>query len=279
MCLRAFQFVQFVNRKGFKMSKIEAFWKDATADDVARVMAGETVEARFRDSETQPWGDCYTLTGWVNERRHQWRSAEAGGRWNFCQVYREPSYWTNKPDPEPGFRLLGKLPDEPKLATDECWNRSERKWQQVRNDDGIQEYQAWYRRRIEVEPKFAVGQMVKVVGPKATDARYWSEKMNQHIGTTSPIKVREKKDDSWFYELGCSVIWAFSEDYLEAVEPEPKHYVLRVGDSFETPSGQLIKVASLDTCQMQYKLKAGFKATLPNGQTITAKEKGFEVTQ
>jgi hypothetical protein len=35
------------------------------------------------------------------------------------------------------------------------------------------------------------------------------------------------------------------------MEPEPQHYVLRVGDM----------------------------ANLPNGQTITATEKGFEVTQ
>jgi hypothetical protein len=30
---------------------------------------------------------------------------------------------------------------------------------------------------------------------------------------------------------------------------------------------------------MQYELKAGYAANLPNGQTITATEKGFEVTQ
>jgi hypothetical protein len=164
------------------MSKIEQFWENATADDVARVMKGETVEARFRDSESVKWVEngC-SLAGWC---AGVWTSS-SGLPWNFCQVYREPSYWTKRPDPGPGWRLLGKFPDEPKLATDECWNPSERKWQQVKNDDGIQEYQAWYRRRI------------------------------------------------------------------EPVEPEPKHYVLRVGDS----------------------------ATLPNGQTITATEKGFEVTE
>jgi hypothetical protein len=114
----------------------------------------------------------------------QWYSTD-DDFWTQCQVYREPSWYANKPDPGPGFRLLNKFPDEPKLATDECWNPSERKWQQVRNDDGIQEYQAWYRRRI------------------------------------------------------------------EPVEPEPLHYVLLVGES----------------------------AKLPNGQTIKATEKGFEVTQ
>jgi hypothetical protein len=166
--------------------KIEAFWGNATADDVARVMKGETVEARFRDSETQPWGDCYTLTGWVNELRHQWRSAEAGGRWNFCQVYREPSYWANKPDPGPEWRLLEKFPDEEPKPGDECLGVSGQWGPSCQaKDGGHQVFGIWYRRRI------------------------------------------------------------------EPVEPEPKHYVLRVGDS----------------------------ATLPNGQTITATEKGFEVTE
>jgi hypothetical protein len=141
--------------------KIEAFWQDATADDVARVMAGETVEARFRDSETQPWGDCYTLTGWVNELRHQWRSAEAGGRWNFCQVYREPSWYANKPDPGPGCRLLEKFPPEAKLGTDDYWSVLGEEWRPVGSGDNDQHEQVWYRRRIEpVEPVGPVEQLI-----------------------------------------------------------------------------------------------------------------------
>jgi hypothetical protein len=140
------------------MSKIEAFWENATAKDVERVMAGETVEARFRDSETMPWGDCYTLTGWVNELRHQWRSAEAGGRWNHCQVYREPSWWTSKPDPGTGYRLLGKFPDEELKPGDECFS-STGKWDQSYKATigERQSYGMWYRRRIEpVEPEPAI---------------------------------------------------------------------------------------------------------------------------
>jgi hypothetical protein len=190
------------------MSKIEAFWENATADDVARVMAGERVEARFRDSEVRDW-QIGRLNGWADREFR----CELANCWRYCQVYREPAWYANKPDPEPGFRLLGKLPDEPKLATDECWNRSERKWQQVRNDDGIQEYQAWYRRRI------------------------------------------------------------------EPVDPEPKHYVLRVGDSVETPNGHRVQVISRSETQRFYALTAGDKVTLPNGQTITITAKGFEVTQ
>jgi hypothetical protein len=162
--------------------KIEAFWENATADDVARVMKGETVEARFRDDEKDEW-KIAVLSGWskFNERdRLPWAS-RGGLCYMYCQVYREPSWHANKPDPGPGYRLLGRFPDEPKLGTDEAWNPRSEKWYPVATDNGIQDHGYWYRRRI------------------------------------------------------------------EPVEPEPKHYVL--------------------------------KLTLPNGQTITITAKGFEVTQ
>jgi hypothetical protein len=136
------------------MSKVEKFWQDATADDVARVMAGETVEARFRDSEIQPWGDCYTLTGWVNELRHQWRSAEADGIWNFCQVYREPSWYAERPGPGPGYRLLEKFPDEDPQLGDSVFCPGSEIWLDLEAPfEPGQRHGLWYRRRIEpVEP-------------------------------------------------------------------------------------------------------------------------------
>jgi hypothetical protein len=167
--------------------------------------------------------------------------------WKFCQVYREPSWHANKPDPGPGRRLLGKFPDEPKLATDEAWDCHLKEWRPTFTNDGDQVETIWYRRRIEaVEPKFAVGQTVKVVGPKGSDARHWSEKMNQHVGKESPIKAREKKDDGWFYELGCSAIWSFDEDYIEPVEPvESKPVLIRrrvveIGDELKLPNGRVL---------------------------------------
>ena len=193
--------------------KIEAFWENATADDVAKIAnTRKSIQARFRDEDNEDWVDCL-LAGWKLSRHlpgARWIDAD-GAMWNHCQVYREPSWYANKPDPGPGFRLLGKFPDEPKLATDEAWNHSEGKWQQVRNDNGIQEHQAWYRRRIE------------------------------------PV--------------------------------EPKHYVLRVGDTVETPNGQRVQVISRSETQSFWALTAGDKLTLPNGQTITITAKGFEVTQ
>jgi len=225
--------------------KIERFWKNATADDVVRVMKGEAVEARFRDSETQPWGDCYTLIGWVNERRHQWRSAEGGGRWNHCQVYREPSWWLERPDPGRGWRLLGKFPDEPKLATDEAWDCHLKEWRRTFTNDGNQVKTVWYRRRIEeVEPepvKLGEGSRCPIQG------------------CSGSLRFRPVKDCSCHTRPPCSHCednlphceyceWTIG-DPIEEVEPGPKHYVLPVG----------------------------YTATLPSGQTITITEKGFEV--
>jgi hypothetical protein len=156
------------------MSKIEAFWENATANQ-----------------------------GWVS-----------GLTWNHCQVYREPSWYADKPDPGPGFRLLGKFPDEELKPGDECFS-STGKWDQSYKATigERQSYGFWYRRRI------------------------------------------------------------------EPVEPEPKHYVLRVGDSVETPSGHRVEAVSRRETQWSYRLSAGDNLTLPNGQTITITEKGFEVTQ
>ena len=198
------------------MNKIEAFWQDATADDVARVMAGETVEARFRDFEKDEW-KIAVLSGWskFNERdRLPWAS-RGGLCYLHCQVYREPSWWTKRPDPGPGWRLLGKLPDEELKPGDELWFKEDELWGVSNNaHHGMtQGPGCWYRRRI------------------------------------------------------------------EPVEPEPKHYVLRVGDTVETPRGHLIEVVSSTAEQRIYSLDAGDKLTLPNGQTITITAKGFEVTQ
>jgi hypothetical protein len=199
------------------MSKIEAFWENATADDVAKIAnTRKSIPARFRDEETEDWVD-YLLTGWKLSRHLPgavWIDAD-GASWAHCQVYREPSWYADKPEPGQGFRLLDKFPDEELKPGDEYFDQATIKWRCSLNAKAGQPQpeKVWYRRRI------------------------------------------------------------------EAVEPEPKHYVLRVGDSVETPSGQLVKAVSPGVEQIEFKLRAGFTAKLPNGQTITATEKGYEVTQ
>jgi hypothetical protein len=227
--------------------KIEAFWVDATADDVAEIAnTRKPISARVRDEENEVWREDL-ISGWRLSRfvpGAVWIDAD-GVHWEHCQVYREPSWHANKPEPGPGYRLLGKFPDESRGVKDDVFVGG--KWLPARWDDGKQLEGTWYRRRIEPvepkEPKFAVGQTVRVIGPKGSDARHWSEKMNIHLGRTSPIKVREKKDDDWFYELGCSAIWAFREDYLEAVEAD-RGIALSVGDVVHHPSGLLLTITA-----------------------------------
>ena len=197
------------------MSKIEAFWVNATAKDVERVMAGETVEARFRNSKKREWENG-NLRGWsqVEQDKRFWD--QRAYQWLKCQVYREPTWWTNKPGPGPGYRLLEKFPDEELKPGDELWDLwDDKQWAESENANcgGHQGFGFWYRRRI------------------------------------------------------------------EPVNPEPKHYVLRVGDSVETPSGHRVQVISRSETQRFWVLAAGDKLTLPNGQTITVTAKGFEVTQ
>jgi hypothetical protein len=133
--------------------KIEAFWGNATADDVARVMAGETVEARFRDDEGGKWLESdHSLGGYDStEEFCKWISS-TGCPWRFCQVYREPSWHANKPDPGPGWRLLGKFPDEELKPGDDAWDVwNDKQWRESDSANGRlpQGKDIWYRRRIE----------------------------------------------------------------------------------------------------------------------------------
>jgi hypothetical protein len=134
-------------------TKIEEFWRDATADDVARVMKGEKVEARFRDEDYEEWRDGEFLGGLRAFRSIPLAWIDLDGvQWAQCQVYDPQQWWLDKPDPGKGWRLLGKFPDEPKLATDEAWDCHLREWRQTFTNDGDQAKAVWYRRRIESNP-------------------------------------------------------------------------------------------------------------------------------
>jgi hypothetical protein len=263
--------------------RIEAFWQDATADDVARVMAGETVEARFRDSAIHLWMERLKLAGVIRGLDGKPRWIASTGSWVFCQVYREPSWWTNKPDPGPEWRLLNKFPDEELKPGDEGWDLwRDGQWAESENakDGSPQQPETWYRRRIEREPKFAVDQMVRVIGPKVRPDMHWGKEMDPHIGFVGVIRsIPIREGESTFYNLEGVGIWCFREDYLEPVEPEPKHYVLRVGDSCETPNGNRTIVVSQERTQSFVNFGVGDVVKTIHGQTITITEKGYEVTQ
>jgi hypothetical protein len=123
--------------------KIEQFWRDATAADIAKVMKGEQLQARFRNKCVPYWTEHY-LCG-VNGRH--WIAGNF--RWDLCQVYEPPQWYIDKPDPGEGYRLLEKFPDEPKLGTDEAWDCHSKEWRRTFANDGNQAKAVWYRRRIE----------------------------------------------------------------------------------------------------------------------------------
>jgi hypothetical protein len=241
------------------MSKIEQFWQDATADDVAEIANNRNpISARLRDSGEDGWEEGLLAGCKLRRSDVAWIDAD-GASWKQCQVYREPSWYANKPEPGPGYRLLEKLPDEPKLATDEAWDCHSKEWRRTFANDGDQVKTVWYRRRSEpVEPKFAVGQTVKVVGPKATDAKHWDSEMARHVGTLQTIKYIEgfANPPEIFYGVYGIDSRKFREDYLEPVEPEP----------VEAPN-------------TYHYTNPGDVVHCPNGTVIVIGSKGFEVTQ
>jgi len=257
------------------MTKIEAFWENATSEDVAEIAnTRKSIVARVRDEENEGWVDC-PLVGWKLSKHlpgHRWIDADAA-MWNHCQVYREPSYWTNKPDPGPEWRLLGKFPDEPVAVGDEFFRDYE--WHPSCLEIGDPQTNGiWYRRRIEpVEAK-------PVLTGSMRDS-FENEMLKRYGWKADQLRTQ---GDGRYFDLGIEQYWqAFQAGAKyqsgQVVEPEPQHYILRVGDSVETPRGHKINVVSLNAEQRIYSLDAGDKLTLPNGQAITITEKGFEVKE
>lgn len=127
--------------------KIEQFWREATADDIAKVMRGEKVEARFRDHDSAVWRDQEYLGGY-----RLWRGIKPwfidldGVSWQIGQVYDPPEWYVNKPDPGEGYRMLEKFPPEPKQRRDWFWDKDRSVWILV-GSDGDQAEDVWYRRR------------------------------------------------------------------------------------------------------------------------------------
>jgi hypothetical protein len=246
--------------------KIEAFWVNATAFEVARVMNGETVEARFRDDEGGKWLESdHSLGGYDStEEVCKWISS-TGCPWRYCQVYREPSWHANKPDPGPGFRLLEKFPPEELQPEDDWWGVESKDWLPSRRAcrGEQQDEDAWYRRRIE---QLLSGHRWLANGDRLESGDLYYEK-----GV-----LLEVGHEYW----GDKVMLA--EAFMRKIEqpkPEPKHYVLRVGDSVETPCGNRVTVMPQGSTQRFLNAKAGDTIKTTHGQTITITEKGFEVTQ
>jgi hypothetical protein len=157
--------------------------------------------------------------------------------------------------------LLGKFPDEELKPGDEAWDVwNDKQWRMSDSANGRlpQGRDIWYRRRIEPEPKFAVGQTVKVVGPKVKPAKDWGKEMDRHVGLAGVIRsIPILEGEGTFYNLEGIGIWCFREDYLEPVEPvESKPLLIR-----------------------RWTVDPGDEIKLPNGRMLVISKDGFEVTQ
>jgi hypothetical protein len=184
--------------------KIEQFYRDATADDVARVVNGETVEARFRDEEHDSWSIAL-LFGWSMDEGRDWIDSGYDS-WEQCQVYDPPAWFLNKPEPGEGYRLLGKFPDEPLGPKDQWWDDEDSEWCDATNASGsrCKQNNLWYRRRIETNNPVIPDSCKETSAPNSS-----------HLGQI--IEVRNYEDADW------------QRAELEAVFPHTEFaYVARV---------------------------------------------------
>jgi len=218
--------------------KIEKFWRDATAEDVARVMNGETVEARVRDKSNENWKPS-RLMGFYDTKPYSWLTID--GAFAQCQVYDPPQWFKNKPDPGEGWRLLGKFPDEPKLETDEFWSVRDATWRRTATSGETQSDCAWYRRRIEPEKvesrskDYIPSGWIKVPNdePRLASDAYWSQGAKDWI-IIGDARVEYANRDKW-----------------PAIRQVKTHKSLQ--------------------------LVAGYRYRLPSGASIIATKNGFEV--
>jgi hypothetical protein len=219
--------------------KIEQFWRDATAADIAKVMKGEQLQARFRDKCVLYWTEHY-LCG-VNGRH--WIAGNF--RWDLCQVYDPPQWYLDKPDPGEGWRLLEKFPDEAKLATDEFFDTFDNVWLQVGDTECAQYHGVWYRRRIEANI------------PEKLDSSRSKDYIPNGWTKIQDDEPRLASDAYWSQGAKDWVI--IGDARLESSNREKWPAIRRVEN------------------QISMKLMADCCYTLPSGHSICVTETGFEV--
>jgi len=217
--------------------KIEQFWRDATAADVARVMAGENVYARFRDRYADGWAEYY-LSG-VNGKN--WIAGNF--RWDLCQVYDPPEWYTNKPDPGEGYRLLEKFPLEAKLGTDDYWSILVNEWRSVGSGDNEQHKCVWYRRRIEpvkVESRskdYIPNGWIKLPDdePRLESDAYWSQGASEWC-LIGKDRVEYANRDKW------PAIRQVNSYVSLMSAPSAFEWVTRIDDRVRLPNGKRFRV-------------------------------------
>jgi uncharacterized protein YbdZ (MbtH family) len=225
--------------------KIEQFWRDATPDDVARVMRGERIEARFRCKPSESWWEG-SLAGWTSTDP-KWYCKCGGMRfWNECQVYDPPEILKNKPDPGKGYRLLEKFPPEELQEGDEAWeNHRGNEWSKsdyAERGCRTQCEKLWYRRRI-------------ANNPASSDSSRSSDTIPSGWRVLGKDEDRLASDAYW--SQGCKEWLLIGDDRVKYANELDKWHAIR-------------QVGCLD-------LVEGFSYTLPSGKVVFVTEKGFEV--
>jgi hypothetical protein len=223
--------------------KIEQFWRDANAGDIAKVMRGEKVEARFRDVDTSIWSVSRFLGGydatcpnslhWISNNANQWAQ---------CQVYDPPQWWLDRPDPGKGWRLLKKFPDEPKLGTDDAWDCHSKEWRRT-FAKGDQAKAVWYRRRIEPNSSEKLDSSICLGFPKGWTALSLDE-------------PRLESDAFWSQDAEA---WIIVDGWVEAANRDKWPAIRQVENR---------------RCMM---LMEGCFYRLPNGQGVKVTKQGFEL--
>jgi hypothetical protein len=199
--------------------KIEQFYRDATADDVARVMSGEVIEARFRDFDSEEWG-TKILLGYLGCGPLGCNWIDMGGvGWKLCQVYDPPEILKNKPDPGEGWRLLEKFPPEEKEAGDEWFSYKTNDWVYA-GISKLQRADVWYRRRIAT-----AAPTIKVCDPL---------EIGEMCANADTTRFRKFVDKAKAGELSftCSFVW----------QPLPEPVSVEAGHRIKHPNGCLIEI-------------------------------------
>jgi hypothetical protein len=215
---------------------IEQFYRDATADDVAEIMrTGKPIEARFRNQDDEDW-EYNWLCGWESSLNYL---DELANPRKHCQVYDPPAWFLNKPEPGEGWRLLEKFPHEPKLETDEAWQKLDKCWKSVINNNGIQADTTWYRRRIANPP----------ISPNSSRSRDTIPSGFRVLG-----KNKERLASDAYWSQGCKEWVLIGNDRVEYANRDRwpairqvvyyDHRELRVNGVYSMPGGQTIRITA-----------------------------------
>jgi hypothetical protein len=268
--------------------KIEAFWRDATAEDIAKVMNGENVYARFRDRCANGWAEYYLSgvngKGWI-----------AGNfRWDLCQVYEPQQWWLDKPDPGEGWRLLGKFPDEPKLATDEFFDTFEKTWVQVGDTGSNQYHGVWYRRRIEpVNPDPGHGYRLLASGEKLLESDQFFNSVGDWVGACLKWSGGYVQDGLFYrrriepvkQDAGSTSASNIPKGWTALSDDEPRlesdAYWSQGASEWCLIGKDRVEYANRDKWpairQRKFVLVQGESYSLPQGLTLEVYKQGFEV--